>query len=564
MSYFSLHAYDADMWIREFRGLNQADIEMNPDPRYAAEAENVETIHGVLQPQAANEILEGPTVLVNIAPSGETPEYENQCPKIETLALLHRRWYEGGKDWYICCAGGKLYQRPADSQDQVWGEIELPSGTTAYKKSLWSCVTYEDVVFESDEDTTGTTVDILLMSNDEDGMIAIYPPETMATWDDVKTTYTWNDANSLIWAKRNDNDPSAILEMKWTIKPVDTLGYKFGVIERYAERVWGTCVPGEPDTLYYSAPYDPTDWAENVSNPETGGGEIQQPSWDGDKFFALKRFGDQLLAFKKNKIWRVMGVSPGEYTFSEQYGHGTEYFSTIAVDGERAYIADRKGVSVYDGMNTTPYGKDQIEQLWRHINESALDQMCAAMFDKRYYLAFPTGESTANNNLLVYDLNEGSILYYPDINIEAFMPTDDVLFATSTEIPGKIIKINHDSWTLGKASSAPVKWVSPWIDFGYKRIQKGGFDFYFLPEVQTEPVTFTISIQTEKKKKTKQYTCNPLTEEQLAVPKEPRMKRLHFGGSGRKFRIIIEVEGGNANPWRILGGLQLVVETDPD
>ena len=43
MSYFSLHAYDADVWIREFRGLNQADPSMNPDIRFATEATNVET-----------------------------------------------------------------------------------------------------------------------------------------------------------------------------------------------------------------------------------------------------------------------------------------------------------------------------------------------------------------------------------------------------------------------------------------------------------------------------------------------------------------------------------------
>ena len=102
------------------------------------------------------------------------------------------------------------------------------------------------------------------------------------------------------------------------------------------------------------------------------------------------------------------------------------------------------------------------------------------------------------------------------------------------------------------------------MDFGYKRIQKGGFDLYFIPEVQEEEVTFTISIQTEKKKKTKQYVCQPLSEAQKAIDREHRMKRLHFGGSGRKFRIIIETAEGVTAPWRLIGGLQLVVETDPD
>jgi hypothetical protein len=102
------------------------------------------------------------------------------------------------------------------------------------------------------------------------------------------------------------------------------------------------------------------------------------------------------------------------------------------------------------------------------------------------------------------------------------------------------------------------------MDFGYKRINKGGFDMYITPEVQNEPVTLTISVQTEKKTKTKQYTIQPLTEAQRLAKKEARNKRLHFGGNGRRFRIIIETPEGVTAPWRLIGGIHMVVETDPD
>jgi hypothetical protein len=67
------------------------------------------------------------------------------------------------------------------------------------------------------------------------------------------------------------------------------------------------------------------------------------------------------------------------------------------------------------------------------------------------------------------------------------------------------------------------------MDFGYKRIQKGGFDLYLIPEVKNDPVELIISVQTEKKLKTKRYTVNPLTDEQKEAGKEHRGKRLHFG-----------------------------------
>ena len=555
MAYFSLHAYDADVWLREFRGLNQADEMMNPDIRFAAEAENVETVHGVLQPQAAYEIMDGPI--------------ENS-PRVETLAVFTRRWYEGdgSHDWYVCCAGGKLYNRQAGAEHRSWDELSLPISVDAFESSVWSWVTYEDVVeTEVDGETVSKTVDVLLMSNAKDGMIKITPPERNTTWGDVSGTLTWGDADDHTW--------DWMISAKWLVTFVDTrndpedqdeVGPKFGVIERFGERIWGAAETDEPDRLVYSRAYDPEDWsgAREEEQPEEGAGDVYQPSWDGDRFFALKRFGDQLLAFKKNKIWRVTGYNPGQYTFNEQYGRGTPYRETIVVDGERVFMTDKDGVCVYDGMNTTSYMRTAVEKIWRTVNRDAMDQMCATMFERRYYLSFPTGTSTKNNAMLVYDFDEGSILFYPDMKIETFLPANDELFATSSSLPGKILRIHHDAWISGQASGSATKWVSPWMDFGYKSIQKGGFDFYFLPEVKDTAVEFTITMQTEKKKKTKTYTCNPLTEEQLSVPKEPRMKRIHFGGSGRKFRIIIETAEGVTAPWRIVGGLHLIVETDPD
>lgn len=533
MAQWSMHAYDADVWIPEFRGLNQADTGMRPDLRFASEAENVETPRGVLQPAAAAELMKG-----------------NFGSRVETLAVFHRRWYEGpgSRDWYVAASGGQLYTKQSGS-DVDWMPIENPQGVEAFQSSHWSWVTYEEST------AGGGTVDVLLMSNALDGMIMVTPPDRPGIWNDVLES-TWANPGDETW--QDDYSP------QWVITTVETAGYKFGVIERYAERIWGGAIPGEPDTLVYSAPYDPTDWDQNEDIPEDGAGEVRQPTWDGDKFCALRRFGDRLLAFKRNKVWQVMGVSPGEFVFQEQYGGGTEQFDTIAVDGEHAYMANRNGIFSYDGMTVSPFMKEAIEKLWGTVSQKNIDQMCAAIFKRRYYLAVPVNSSPVNNAVIVFNRDEGTILYYPDVYIESFLPTEDDLFATSSTLPGRVLRVQYDSWETGAVSGAATKWVSPWLDMGRKDIQKGGFDLYFLPEVKDAAVAFSISIQTEKKTKTKVYTCQPRTEEQVEQGKEHKMKRLHFGGAGRKFRVIIETEAGVTVPWRIVGGLQLTVETDPD
>ena len=532
MAQFRLNAYDADLYVPSFLGLRQNDIGLNPDMRFAAEAENVETPNGVLQPRAASVVLDG-----------EFPQ------KIEMLMRFHRRYYSGsGKDWLVAAVGGKLYQKQEGNGG--WEQIQMPTGISSFQSNVWSWVTYEVNV-----EGTDYPVDVLVISNAYDGMFLVIPSDLHKTWGMIKKQ-TWEELKNSTWQKTYDP--------QWLVFPVDTKGNKFSVIERHDERIWGGGIIGKEDYLYYSAPYDPLDWEANTEIPEDGAGEIMLPSWDGDMFTTLRSFGENLIAFKKRRLWRIIGTNPGEYDIKEQYGGGAPYPFTVRTNIERILMVCSEGLSVYDGMSVSPYAREMVEQLWKTVNRSALDQMVAEIYKEKYYLAFPVGNSTVNNALLIYDLREGTILYHTDIYIESILATDERLYATTSTLPGRLTEIHYNSWDEGAASGAATKWETPWLDFGRKDIQKGGFDLYFIPEVQDTAVTLKFSVQTEKKVKTKQYTVQPLTEEQRAVNREHRGKRLHFGGNGRRFRIRIETAAGVTAPWRLIGGLHLIVETDPD
>ena len=601
MAYYKLNAYDADVWIPSFAGMNQAE-EIASDLRFASVAENVETLRGVLQPMAEPDILSYDT-------------FEDK--KIETLAQFHRRWYTGtgSKDWMVVAADGNIYVKQEDND--TWIKLPYPmhllltidmadrsaleeegeeeeeitnitaeidedafiaavsniSGTyafsyttawdtdpstygitvegtpingdkitveykniadhTDYQSNVWSCVTYE-----INPDGATNPVDVLLMSNAKDGMIMVVPPYTA----------TVSNAN-------------------WRTDEVDTRAsqydkrMKFGVIERYAERIWGGAMEDDPDTLVYSRPYDPTDWRPTVledEEPEDGAGDIQQPSWDGDSFTALKNFGNQLIAFKKHRVWRILGTDPGEYTFKEQFGGGTPYANTLAIDNERILMAERDGLSMYDGLAVAGFMRPYIEQFWKTVNPDAMDQMCAVLFKNRYYLAVPTNGSTVNNALIVYNAEENTFIHYTGMYIESLMATENKLYATSSTLPGKILIINYDSWDTKRASGKQTRWVTPWIDFGRKSIAKGGYEVYFSPEVKDYPVTFRFSIQTEKKIKYKTVVIQPTIE-------KAKQKKIRFGGVSRRFRLCIEVpQAANNAVWRLIGGIQMVVEIDPD
>ena len=114
------------------------------------------------------------------------------------------------------------------------------------------------MIYETAKD--GATVDVLILSNAKDGMVALYG-------DDLT------------------------LEEKTLALGEGYANVKFAVLGRYAERIWGTGAEEHPDSLFYSRPYDPFTWTDVPQTPELGGGMIQQPTWDGDSFLSLQTFG---------------------------------------------------------------------------------------------------------------------------------------------------------------------------------------------------------------------------------------------------------------------------------
>lgn len=479
----------ATLRIAGFSGLNQYGAGMNADASCAAECENALTHQGVLSPMAACEPLDG----------------ELPCA-IETLALLHRRWHADAHDVLVAAAGGQLYWRLANGRQ--WRQMGMPCGWTrkAYQSSTWSWVTYE---INPEGTARDAPVDVLLMSNALDGMICI----------------------------RGDT-----MEVSTVATPK-----KFGVIARHAERIWGGAILSDPDLLVYSAAFDPFNWSQNNDHPEEGAGDIMQPSWDGDSFSALKALGSQLIAFKKKRVWRILGSNPGEYVFSEQFGGGAPYAATVAVDGARILMLGENGIWQYDGESVAPYQQALAERVFERMNQSALSQACACMHRGVYYCALPLDDSPVNNAVLRYDPAEGTWLVRTGVTVESFLPAGDALYFTSAATPGRIWLWRE---TQGDTAQA-MRWVSPWMDLGAVNVRKSGFVVYLSPCCDGE-ACLRVGIETE----------NRVRMRRVVPGKQPRVRRLRFGVGGRRFRLIVESPPGPV--WQLAGGVQLEMETDAD
>jgi len=492
MAYVTRGASSATVRIPEHKGLMQYGDSVGLDPRYAAECANACTAQGILRPVAACTLL---------APRTPAP--------IQTLARLYRRWYapDDQHEVLIAAADGQLYWMLPGGER--WTRLSMPYGWTQprYLSDVWSWAAYEINVEDRD-----APVDVLLMSNAQDGMICIRG-DTMAV--------------------------SAIATPR-----------KFGVIARYAERIWGGGIPDDPDMLIYSAPYDPFDWAQNNEIPEDGAGDVLQPSWDGDSFTALTPFGSQLIALKKTRVWRVMGTDPGTYVFKEQYGGGTPCPQTVAVDGSRILMLGREGVLCYDGESVAPFQQQFACRVYERINPAALPGAAACLWRGTYFCALPLDGSPVNNAVVMYNTRENTWLLRNDISVESFLPTEDALYFTCSHTPGRIWLWQDDC--MRTAQAQPMRWVGGWQTLDANDVVKRGFRVYLSAECLRE-AAIRLSLETENGVRSKTVVLQPGQAKQRCVP---------FFVRGRRFRLIVESD--TAAPWQLLGGMQIEMDTEED
>ena len=135
--------YEGRFTIPTPKGVYQAAGDTNVGTDYAYRAENMRTQRGLLATSY-----------------GTSRAFPALGVPIETLTRFYRRSRPDDPDVFVVGAGGAIYTYTMGTEGWVMrGE--------GFSCNRWSCVTYE-----AQED--GATVDVLIMSNAHDGMIAIY------------------------------------------------------------------------------------------------------------------------------------------------------------------------------------------------------------------------------------------------------------------------------------------------------------------------------------------------------------------------------------------------------
>lgn len=512
--------YETTVQIDSFAGFNQSVGIRSAPMKYAVDGENFSTTGGLLRSMDGGR--------EHIPAALDAP--------IGTLMLLYRRFRDSENDYFhnepeilIATAGNKVYARPLNEKGELFNEWhEIYSGI---KNDAFDYVTYETSTYWTlngkrvDPRTEGAIkvtandpIDVLIMTNADDGMFIVY------------------------------GDSLDVVPYK--VQPSSTdVEKKFGVLTRHAERIWGAAIPDQPDMLMYSTPFDPLNWEQNDEYPEDGAGDIQQPSWDGDSFVALRTYGSYLLAIKKNRVWRVSGTNPGEYYFKEQFGGGTIVENTVVVYNDYMFLLSYDGLMVYDGTAVQPFRQQYIKDLMARVNWAKADGAVAGMRGTVYCLALPMDGSEVNNAILEYDTAEGTFNLRVGVYASSFLEYQNALYYTDSRpaevaggLVGRVMKLD------GSGESLPMRYVTAYQDLGYKSITKSGFEVYLLADTD---MTVDVGIRTEKKIKSRTVFLTG-----------GKAKRARLNVAGRNFRLELRV--AETKPWCMSAGIQINMELDHD
>lgn len=171
--------------------------------------------------------------------------------------------------------------------------------------------------------------------------------------------------------------------------------YKFGIY-RY------------PSRLYWSG----TDLDPTLAETWEALNYIDVGADDGQEITAMVSFADQILVFKNQSIWTLVGTDETTFALYQLDDKlGTEATYAVAGTTNRVYFMDeRTGVWMYDGAQFTEVGRPINDKLLGELNREAAYKVSMALHNHLLYVSIPTGtQSTASVSVTyVYNTRLGT------------------------------------------------------------------------------------------------------------------------------------------------------------
>ena len=416
--------------------------------------------------------------------------------------------------------------RNAQNVDVSAGTLKTINGYEKYVSAAVPDGVTRLMKFYKNNTTTGAVTPYLIAATatalyywDGTAWVSLATGLTSGDWDYIN--YQINATDVIIMGNGADG------MKKWdgtTFAPLGGTPPNMKSISLHSERLWGTGVKAYPNTVYYSDDLNPENWTGGTD----ASGEIYLPTWDGGVCIGVSTIFSDLVIFKTNNIYRVLGTYPAVYEVKQVYSAtGAIAEKTIVSAADKAFFLSKDGLYYYNGVSAFPLLGDMAKDIV--INPSYASQAVSIVYKNKLYCAFPEGTSTTNNAVFVYDLLNKNLMIWRGLAVSDFMEYEDELLFTNAT--GYVNYFDKDATTFdGTAISA--FWETPWQDLDAYRVEKTADTLYLNAKGHG---TLRIDMSFDGKTKTKNVSLSPTG----------RLHQIPCNLEGRRFRFKFSSVGGS-------------------
>lgn len=240
------------------------------------------------------------------------------------------------------------------------------------------------------------------------------------------------------------------------------------LLAMFRSRLFAAGDAEHPDRLYYSklpgGERSIEDWGPDPDSPSVEGGHIEIGAAGGDPITALAAMSSQLLIFKKNSVWRLLGDRPGNFTVELISRDSSPVFGlAAALYRDVIYYVTKEGLCSFNGVDASPL--PDARMIKGVMAEADTSNTRLAVVGDRLYFTVKIGFVT---RLIEYDPVMRRYMQYGGFIVRDIVNDDDALIlAVSSRY--------FEKWGVGDdfdGHHITAYWTTPYTDLGDKTLIK--------------------------------------------------------------------------------------------
>ncbi len=315
-------------------------------------------------------------------------------------------------------------------------------------------------------------------------------------------------------------------------------------VAMYRSRLFAAGDTANPNRLYYSQlpGGDRTieNWGYVEASPAVEGGHVEVGDTGGDPIVAITAMSNQLLIFKRNSIYRLIGDRPSNFTIERvETQLSTPIHTAVTMYRDVVYFVNREGLNYYNGVDAAPMPDARCI---RRIMESASISSCrAAVAGNMLYFTFKTG---GEDRMIEYDLTERRYMQRGGFNVSDIMTWN-----------GRLMLVNsarhlYEFGTGDTYDGVPIAayWSTPLTDLGDKSTIKAVREL----SLRGNALTPLASVLTEVSVGNVRNVYS-----RLLPDSETDVTEIALVNEGRTLKLRFSNEGGGR--FRLTGGIELLL-----